>query len=80
MKLNINCTVEIENEGDVLGHDVTDGIALQEVMGVVARHYIREALKHTGGNKTDAAALLGLGSYQTLTNWIDKYNIKEGTS
>jgi DNA-binding protein Fis len=28
------------------------------------------------GNKTKAAALLGLGTYQTLGNWIKKYTIK----
>ena len=28
------------------------------------------------GNKTEAARLLGLPSYQTLTNWLKKYGLE----
>jgi DNA-binding protein Fis len=27
------------------------------------------------GNKTKAAELVGAPSYQTLTNWLDKYEV-----
>ena len=37
---------------------------------------IKMALLLSNGNKTAAAELLGLSSYQTLTNWIAKYGVK----
>jgi len=55
--------------------DVSQGIDLQEVMSSVADHYLRQALKITGNNKTRAAGLLGLKSQQTLSNWMSKYGI-----
>lgn len=41
----------------------------------IAINYIKAALAKTGNNKTKAAELLGLKNYQTLNNWIEKYNI-----
>jgi len=57
----------------ILDRPIEDGIDLPEIMGDVASHYIGRALMRCGGNKTKAAKLLGLNSYQTLTNWIEKY-------
>jgi hypothetical protein len=37
--------------------------------------YCVKAMEHCHGNKSKAAALLGLKNYQTLNNWIEKYNI-----
>jgi transcriptional regulator with PAS, ATPase and Fis domain len=42
----------------------------------VARHYLERALAEAGGNKTKAASLVGLPSYQTLTNWLKRYRIE----
>lgn len=56
--------------------DVSQGIDLQEIISEVAGHYLRQALKLTGNNKTRAAGLLGLKSQQTLSNWMDKYGIE----
>ena len=50
---------------------------LQYILEKVAKHYITRALSETGNNKSKSAELLGLPSYQTLTNWIKKYGIKE---
>ncbi len=36
----------------------------------------RQGLDESGGSKTKAAELLGLKNYQTLNNWMGKYNIK----
>jgi DNA-binding NtrC family response regulator len=55
--------------------DVSQGIDLQKVISSVADHYLRQALKITGNNKTRAAGLLGLKSQQTLSNWMSKYGI-----
>ena len=46
-------------------------------MADVARHYLDRAMEQSHGNKTEAAKLLGLGSYQTLTNWLLKYQPKK---
>ena len=62
-------------DDSVLSQDVTQGIDLSGTIDRVARHYLEQALNATGGNKTRAAELLGLPSYQTLTNWLKKYRI-----
>jgi transcriptional regulator with PAS, ATPase and Fis domain len=59
--------------GGILGRPLAEGFSLPEVMAEVARHYLDRALAEARDNKTEAARLLGLGSYQTLTNWLNKY-------
>ncbi|WP_186258575.1 sigma-54 interaction domain-containing protein [Burkholderia gladioli] len=59
----------------VLGRPLNQGISLPDLIGGVARHYLERAMAETHGNKSEAARLLGLGSYQTLTNWLQKYGI-----
>lgn len=48
-------------------------------MGEIVRYYITRALQETGGKKTAAARLLGLSSYQTLTNWMKRARIEESS-
>lgn len=50
---------------------------LQKEMSIIAMTYINIAMARTNGNKTKAAKLLGLPSYQTLTNWIEKYSKRD---
>jgi DNA-binding NtrC family response regulator len=50
---------------------------LNDELPALARKRITAALLVCGGNKTKAAALLGAPSYQTLTNWIQQYDVKE---
>jgi len=52
---------------------VSGGLDLQSVMAETARHYLLAALEESDGNKRKAAALLGLPSYQTFSNWFDRY-------
>ena len=61
----------------ILDHDLSQELDLQEIIGRVARHYLRRALDAAHGNKSQAAKLLGLSSYQTLTNWLQKYGLSE---
>jgi transcriptional regulator with PAS, ATPase and Fis domain len=61
---------------DILNRPMEDGFDLQELMGVVARHYLGRALDDAHGNKTQAAKLLGFSHYQTLTNWLAKYGVE----
>lgn len=65
---------ETETPG-VLGRSLEEGVDLPELIGEVARHYLGRALAETGGNKTRAAELVGLASYQTLTNWMRRYGV-----
>jgi DNA-binding NtrC family response regulator len=59
----------------ILNHDLSQELDLQEIIGRVARHYLQRALDAAHGNKSQAAKLLGLSSYQTLTNWLEKYGL-----
>lgn len=66
--------VTIAPKGEtVLGHPLDPAISLPQIIGDVARHYLERAMAQTHGNKSEAARLLGLGSYQTLSNWLQKY-------
>ncbi|GAB1260335.1 sigma-54 interaction domain-containing protein [Aurantivibrio plasticivorans] len=65
-----------EQEPGVADRDISQGIDIQELIGGMVAGYIRQALSHSGQNKTRAAELLGLKNYQTLNNWMEKYGIK----
>ena len=52
-----------------------DGINLPKLMEILAQHYLNRALHEANGNKTKAAELVGLPSYQTFSNWAKKYNV-----
>lgn len=60
---------------DILGRPLGDGLNLQEILKEVARHYLGRALDEATGNKTRAAELVGASSYQTLSNWLKKYEV-----
>jgi len=61
----------------VLNRHLDQGFDLTEIMSTVARHYLERAMEAAHGNKTKAAKMFGLSSYQTLTNWLDKYGLSE---
>jgi transcriptional regulator with PAS, ATPase and Fis domain len=60
---------------DILTKPFDKNFNIQKVVDELVRSYVEKALLETTGNKTQAAALLGLGSYQTLSNWIEKHKI-----
>jgi len=60
---------------NILNQDLSDGINLKEIIRGVATHYLKGAMKEAGENKSKAAKILGLPNYQTLTNWLKKYDI-----
>ena len=64
------------NQDHILGRQLGDGFEVEGVMEEVAKHYLSRALEVTGRNKSQAARLLGLGSYQTVSNWMGKYQLK----
>ena len=61
----------------ILDRPMDNGLSLPDLLAQVARHYLERALDATGGNKTRAARLVGLPSYQTLTNWLKRYGVEE---
>lgn len=56
--------------------DIGDGVDVQQVLDDIKRKYITQALKKTAGSKKEAAVLLGLPNYQTLSNWMEKLDIQ----
>jgi DNA-binding NtrC family response regulator len=70
--------VTVAPKGDsILGRSLASNIQLPELIRDVARHYLRRAMELTHGNKSEAARLLGIGSYQTLSNWLQKYGVED---
>jgi DNA-binding NtrC family response regulator len=60
----------------ILNQPLTEGFNLPEIIKTVAVHYLERGLSETHGNKTKTAEILGLPSYQTLTNWLKKYGLE----
>lgn len=60
----------------ILDKPLGNGLDIRLILEDVARHYLERALQEAGGNKTRAAELIGLPSYQTFTNWMTKYGIE----
>ena len=59
-------------------YDGQVGRGIQEVVDEVVGHYLRRALEEASGNRTKAAELVGLASYQTFTNWARRYGVDGG--
>jgi len=51
-------------------------IGIQQEISELVQYRIKMALLLCNGNKSAAANLLGLTSYQTLTNWMVKHGVK----
>jgi transcriptional regulator with PAS, ATPase and Fis domain len=65
-----------DSSSEVMNRRLGDGLGLPEILTMVARHYLSRAIEEAGGNKTKAAELVGLPSYQTFTNWMKRYGVK----
>jgi DNA-binding NtrC family response regulator len=72
-------TAPTQNSDGILNRTLGNGFTLQQALTEVAQHYLRKALEQAHGNKSEAAKLVGLPSYQTLTNWLKKYGLDSGT-
>lgn len=66
----------VPDRQDVLRRPLGGGFNLQDLLREVARNYLRRAMDEAHGSKTKAAELVGLPSYQTLTNWLTKYEVQ----
>ncbi len=61
---------------ELLDRPIGAGFNLSDLLKNVARHYLERAMDEAQGNKTKAAELVGLPSYQTLSNWLSKYEVQ----
>jgi transcriptional regulator with PAS, ATPase and Fis domain len=68
--------VVAQRREDAHGRPLGGGFNLAELLKQVARGYLQRAMDEARGNKTKAAELVGLPSYQTLTNWLEKYEVR----
>ncbi len=66
--------------GQILNRQLGNDLRLPDLLAKVAQHYLQRALLEAEGNKTRAAELVGLPSYQTLTNWMKRYGVSVGTA
>ncbi|WP_232362732.1 sigma-54 interaction domain-containing protein [Desulfosudis oleivorans] len=69
-------SVDDKTNEQVLNRPLAQGINLPEIIEMVAVHYLERGLAEAHGNKTKAARMLGMPSYQTLTNWLKKYGLE----
>lgn len=60
-------------ETNILSLPLHEGFSIQKILDEVTQHYLTKALQQTHGKKTEAARLLGLKNYQTLVNWMKKF-------
>jgi transcriptional regulator with GAF, ATPase, and Fis domain len=70
---------KIGTRAEILDKPLGEGVDLPKLLEIVAQHYLGRAMAESGGNKTVAAKLVGLPSYQTLSNWIERYGLGSGT-
>lgn len=67
--------ISLSRKDSLLGRSIEDGVNLPELMDKLAQHYLKKAVDESNGNKTKAALLVGLPSYQTFTNWMKKHKV-----
>ncbi len=61
---------------EILDRPLGEGMQLPKVIETVVRHYLERALQEAHGNKSRAAELVGLPSYQTFSNWMQRYGVR----
>jgi len=61
---------------NLLTQRLGNGFKIKDLLNNVAQHYLTRAMAEANGNKTRAAKLLGLPNYQTLSNWLNRYQVK----
>lgn len=61
----------------VLGRALGEHMDLNAILSEVAKHYLTRALQEANGNRTRAAKLVGLASYQTFTNWLQRFGVSQ---
>ena len=70
-------TRAVHNDATILNRSLGNGFSLPELLSEVAAHYLKRAVAESKGNKTKIASLVGLSNYQTVSNWLKKYDIRD---
>lgn len=71
----------VSNQINVLHQAVLkDGLTLQDQLDEIARDCIEQALQKTGWRKAGAAKLLGFTNHQTLSNWMKRLGMEDGSA
>lgn len=60
----------------VLDRPLHKGFDLQTLLDEVSRHYLERAMQQASNRKKLAAELLGFPHYQTLTNWLRRFDLE----
>ena len=60
---------------ELLARPLGEDFSLPDLLSEIARHYLERAMSETGGNRTLAAAALGLRSHQTMANWLKRHGV-----
>lgn len=81
IKINIEIVEEIAEEIAEENRHEKNGfphsyVGIKKEIRDLVQHRIKMALLLCNRNKSAAADLLGLPSYQTLTNWMARYGVK----
>ena len=63
-----------KQDENILNRPLDADFSLPDLINEVAKHYLNRALKESN-TKKEAAELVGLPSYQTLTNWAKKHGV-----
>lgn len=67
---------ETDNDANIFGFDISQGIDLDGLIEKVERHYVEKAWIFSGEKKKKAAALLGIKNYQTFSKRLEKYQLE----
>lgn len=62
-------------KSDILNQSLGPHLKINDLIDIVATHYLRRAWKESGGNKSRAAELIGLGNHQTFDAWMKKHKV-----
>ncbi len=76
-EIRMSLLPEAPGRGDsVMRRPLGDGFDVNALLDEVRREYIERAMAEAHGKKTEAAKLLGLKSYQTLNQWMERLGVK----
>ena len=64
--------LRLKDSASLMERPLGEGFELKQLLDETAAHYLNRALEEAGGNKSEAARLVGLNNYQTFNNWLSR--------
>ena len=68
--------IQRKGSNSSLDIDISSGVDANQILDETKSYLVLKALEISNGQKKKAATLLGLANHQTLTNWMEKLDIK----